>query len=93
MTTTVSGAEFRQNMRKLIDATETTHERVVITRNGKPSAVLIAADDLESLEETIAVLSDPELMATLRESEADIAAGRTHSLDEILADRAARTGE
>jgi PHD/YefM family antitoxin component YafN of YafNO toxin-antitoxin module len=35
------------------------------------------AKDLESLEETLAVLSDPELMAAIREADADIAGGRT----------------
>ena len=64
-----------------MDATEITHERVVITRNGKP----IAADDLESLEETIAVLCDPQLMATLREFEAEVDAGRAIPLADYLA--------
>lgn len=77
-------------MRTLLDATETTHERVVITRNGKPSAVLVAADDLESMEETIAILSDPELMAAIKEGQTDVEAGRTYSLETILADRAKR---
>jgi antitoxin YefM len=84
MTTTVSGAEFRKNMKALVEATETTHERVVITRYGRPSAVLIAADDLASLEETLAVLSDPELMASLQESRGDIEAGRTIPFEDYL---------
>ncbi len=37
-------------------------QRVVVTRKGRPAAVLLSPDDLESLEETLAVLSDPELM-------------------------------
>lgn len=36
--------------------------------------------DLESLEETLSVLSDPELMAAIREADADVAAGRTTRL-------------
>jgi len=44
------------------------HERVVVTRNGTPAAVLINPDDLESLEETIAVLGDSEAVAELVEA-------------------------
>lgn len=44
------------------------HERVVVTRNGVPAAVLISPDDLESLEETLAVLGDAEAVAELVEA-------------------------
>lgn len=43
------------------------HERVVVTRNGTPAAVLISPEDLESLEETLAILSDPEEMRAIAE--------------------------
>jgi PHD/YefM family antitoxin component YafN of YafNO toxin-antitoxin module len=48
---------------------------VVLTRNGKPAAVLISHDDLESLEETLSILSDPALMAQIHESEQALAGG------------------
>lgn len=47
----------------------TQHERIVLTRNGTADAVLIAVADLESLEETIAVLSDQVAMKELAEAE------------------------
>jgi antitoxin YefM len=56
------------------------HGRVVITKHGHPSAVMLSLEDLESLEETLAVLSDPELMAAIREANTDVAAGRTTRL-------------
>ena len=55
---------------------ERKHGRVVITKHGRPVAVLMNIEDLESLEETLDVMSDPELMAAIAEAEADIAAGR-----------------
>jgi len=58
-----------------VESVHGTHERVVITRNGEPAAVLISPDDLESLEETIAILSDPEAMAEIAEARAAIASG------------------
>ncbi len=55
-----------------------------MTRNGKPAAVLIGADDLESLEETLAVMSDRSVAAQIRESEKQAAAGESGaSLDDL----------
>jgi len=48
---------------------------VAITRNGRPAAVLISPEDLDALEETLDVLSDPVTMQQLREGEAAVAAG------------------
>jgi antitoxin YefM len=42
---------------------------VIVTRNGEPAFVLASVDDLESLEETLAVMSDRSLMAQIRQSE------------------------
>lgn len=50
-------------------------ERVIVTVHGRPSAVLVAVDDLESLEESIAVLSDAAALRTLAESDAELARG------------------
>ena len=58
-----------------MDRVEDQHDRVVLTRNGKPAAVLISHDDLESLEETLSILSDPAAMAQIHESEQALAAG------------------
>jgi antitoxin YefM len=60
---------------------EGTWQRVLITKNGRPAAVLMSPDDLESLLETLAVLSDPETMAAIREA-ADPTSPR-YSRDEI----------
>jgi PHD/YefM family antitoxin component YafN of YafNO toxin-antitoxin module len=48
---------------------------VTITRNGTPAAVLISTDDLEELEETIAVLADDRAVRELREAERAVATG------------------
>ncbi len=44
------------------------HERVIVTKNGTPAAVLISPEDLESLEETAAVLGDSHAVAELVEA-------------------------
>ncbi|MDO8308997.1 MAG: type II toxin-antitoxin system prevent-host-death family antitoxin [Actinomycetota bacterium] len=66
--TTTSLATVKAQLSAFVESVHGTHERVVITRNGEPVAVLISPEDLESLEETIAVLSDPEAMAEINEA-------------------------
>jgi antitoxin YefM len=72
---TLSVSEARTTLKTLVDRVDGTHERVTLTRNGRPAAVLISPDDLESLEETLSVLSDPALMRQLAEAKAAVAAG------------------
>jgi antitoxin YefM len=65
---TTSLADAKNRLSELVTAVQGTWERVLITKNGRPAAVLVAPDDLESLLETIAVLSDAETMAAIREA-------------------------
>jgi prevent-host-death family protein len=67
--TTLPLAEVRANLSRLVEEAERTHQRVEITKNGRRAAVLIGADDYDSLMETLDVLSDAETMAAIRESE------------------------
>lgn len=83
-------SEVRSTLSAVVERVETTHERVTITRNGRPAAVLVNPADLEALEETLDVLSDPLTMRRLREGEAAVAAGEVldeASLRELLARR------
>jgi antitoxin YefM len=66
---------------------ESTHERVVITKNGRPAAVLISYEDLESLEETLEVLSDPDAVRAIAESLAD---PERYTVDDVRRDLQAR---
>ncbi len=60
----------RDHLSELVDRVEREHDRVVITRNGRDAAVLISPEDLQQLEETLSVLSDPEALADIREADA-----------------------
>jgi len=66
--TSESLRSVRDRFSEFIDRVQKHHERVVVTRNGTPAAVLISTDDLESLEETVAVLGDSEAVAELVEA-------------------------
>jgi antitoxin YefM len=70
-------ADVKNRLSEVVDRLEREHGRVVITKHGRPAAILLSLEDLESLEQTLAILSDPDLMAAAREADADIAAGRT----------------
>lgn len=75
--------EARSNLTELLDDVEDRHEHVLITRNGRPSAVILSADEYESLEETLAILEDKDLLDALKRSDQDIKAGRLSSLAEV----------
>ena len=76
-------ADARAQLSRLIDEAMTTHERFEITRNGRRAAVLLSADDYDALQETIAVLSDSELLAAHIEGQAAIAAGDYLDADQL----------
>lgn len=65
----------RDHLSDFVDRAEREHERVVVTRNGRPAAVLIGYEDLAALEETLEILSDPNAMAAIRESRDEVARG------------------
>jgi antitoxin YefM len=73
-------AEVKNRLSEVVERLEREHGRVVITKHGRPAAVMLSLEDLESLEETLAILSDPELMAAIRKADAEVAARGTTRL-------------
>src|SRR5450755_2116250 len=90
ITSPLSLAEVKAHLSELVARVHGQHERVTVTVHGRPSAVLLSIEDLESLEETIAILSDNEAVAALLASEAELARGETITADELTAAVAAR---
>jgi prevent-host-death family protein len=80
-------AEVKKRLSEVIDRLQREHGRLVITKHGKPAAVLVSIEDLESLEETLEVLSNPWLMAEISKAREELAASRATRLgrDEALA--------
>jgi antitoxin YefM len=90
--TTIPFPDAKARLSALMDEVRDTHERVVITRNGRPEAVLISVADLEALEETLDLLSTPGALDEIRAAEAEIARRETFGAEELrrLMDRRAR---
>ena len=66
----------KDRLSEFVDKVQREHDRVTITRNGAPAAVLISPDDLEELEETLEILADEEDVKGLRKAEREVAAGK-----------------
>jgi antitoxin YefM len=87
---TVPLAEVKAHLSEFVSRVQAEHDRVTVTVHGKPSAVLISTEDLESMEETIAILADEPLMQQLLAAETEIAQGQGESLEQLEAAMAER---
>jgi prevent-host-death family protein len=76
MTDVLPFSEVKAHPSELADRVEVQHERIMVTRNGRPSFVLMSPDDLESLEETLDIVRDDDLMKSLRKSRVEAASGK-----------------
>jgi prevent-host-death family protein len=69
----------RDHLSDFVDRAEREHERVIVTRNGRPAAVLIGYDDLAALEETLEILGNPQALAELAAAREEVATGEVVS--------------
>lgn len=74
-------SEARERLSVIVDEVAATGGEFLITKHGRPMAVLLASDEYESLIETLNILSDSDAMAAIREAEADLASGDLIDLD------------
>ncbi len=83
--TTLPLGEVKTHLSELVSRVHDHHERVTVTVHGRPSAVLLATEDLERLEETLAILRDSETVSRLAASDAELARGESVSVEELAA--------
>lgn len=81
--TTLPLAEVKSHLSEIVGRVHDHHERVTVTVHGRPSAVLVALEDLEQLEETLSILRDADTMKRLASSDAELARGESISADEL----------
>lgn len=81
--TTISSTEARKNFAKVLDHIDKASVQYTLTINGKPKVVIMSAEEYESWQETIEIMSDTKAMADIRAGLADLQAGRFSILDEL----------
>jgi len=81
--TTLPLAEVKSHLSELVGRVHDHHERVTVTVDGRPSAVLVAVDDLDRLEESLAIMRDTDTLQRLAESDPQLARGQEVSADEL----------
>lgn len=79
-------SKVKDRLNELVDAASITHEQVTITKNGSPAAVLIGAEEWDSIQETLFWLSQPGIHESIADARADIAAGRVYTEEQIRAE-------
>ncbi len=75
-------ADVKNRLSEVVERLEREHGRVVITKHGRPAAVVLSIEDLESLEETLEVLNSAALIRDIRSGASDetVVLSRTHAL-------------
>ena len=84
MVRTIPVSEARQNLPALVTRMRKLMERVIITRNGKPAAVMLGIEEYESWVETLELMSSPDAVHGVREGLADLKAGRSRSFEDVF---------
>jgi len=82
---TIPLASAKAKLSEIVDRVEREQDRVTITRNGRPVAMIVSLDDIEGLEETLEILSDKRLMRKIRAGIASAEKGETVPLQNIEA--------
>lgn len=82
---TIPLASAKAKLSEVVDRVEREQDRVTITRNGRPVAMIVSMDDIEGLEETLEILSDKRLMRKIRAGIASVEKGETVPLQNIEA--------
>ena len=78
-------AEVKAKFSEMVDRVEQQHDRITVTRNGRPAAVLMSPEHLASLEDTLDLLSNPQALADLELARKEVAAGKTVTAAELRA--------
>lgn len=84
MTRTIPVSEARQTLPLLVSQLSKIMDRIIITRKGKPAAVLMSVEEYESWIETLELVSRKQTMAGIRTGLADLKAGRAESFEQVF---------
>ena len=85
MSETLPLANVKSRFSEMVDRVDRTHDRIIVTRNGRATAVLVSQGELDALEDTLDLLSDPEAMAQLEQSRREVGSGDVVTGEELRA--------
>ena len=85
MSDTLPLAAVKAKFSEMVDRVEQHHDRITVTRNGRPAAVLVSPDDLASLEDTLELMSNPAAVAELARARKEIRSGKVMSAERLRA--------
>ena len=85
MTETLPLAHIKAHLSEVVDRVEHQHDRVILTRNGRPAAVLVSPEDLEALEDTLDLLSDSRALREIDQARLEIAKGKSVDAEALRA--------
>ena len=84
MSKTLTLSEAKARLSELVATVEQTEEELVITRNGRPAAVLVSADEFESWKETREIQRNPALMREIKQGLRQLEKGQSFSFEEVF---------
>ena len=77
-------SEVKATLSRLVDQVASRDEQILITRNGKPVAMLVSPDEIEGCKATLEIMSDPEFMAQIRRGLRDVRKGKYLTYEEVF---------
>jgi len=77
-------SDAKNRLSRIVNDVTERDEQVMITRNGRPAAVVISPEEFESWQATIDILSDPDLMAQLQRSKKAMRRAKTYTIEELF---------
>ncbi|OGW60165.1 MAG: prevent-host-death protein [Nitrospirae bacterium RBG_16_64_22] len=79
-------SEVKAKLNRLVDEVHERDEEIVITKNGRPTAVLLSVDEVESWKESLAIRSDQDFMEEIRQGLKDLRAkkARLYTLEDLF---------
>ena len=83
MVNTITLKELRPELPEVIRDIDTKLDRYIVTKRGKPIAIMMSPDDYEGLLETIDILSDKNTVRRIKKAKREIREGKTISLEEL----------
>lgn len=86
MTETIPVRALRSELARVIDRVADLREHVIITRRGRPAAVVIPVDEYEALEDTAEILSDRSTLAAVEEGLRQVDREETVTLSDLRRD-------